>query len=116
MKQFTSLEESDQQVSTAFDNTQPKFHIQQITEREVIDIISGLNNSKAKDIYGLDTSLLKSHKEALAPPIMRLVNLSIKNSTVPKAWKLASVTPVFKAGDKTYMNNYRPITILPITS
>ena len=44
---------------------------------------------------------------------MYLVNLSIKNEIVPKVWKLASVTPVFKAGDKSDMNNY---SILPIAS
>ena len=113
VKHFMFFEGSDQQVATLSDNTQSKFHIQEITELEVIDIITALNNSKAKDIYGLDTSFIKSNKEALAPPTMHLVNLSIKNSIVPKAWKLASV---FTAGDKSDINNYRPISIFPIIS
>ena len=93
-----------------------KFNIQEITEPEVIEIITTLNNSKTKDIFGLDTSFLKSRTEVLVPPLMHLVNLSIKNSIVPKAFKLATIIPVFKGGDKSGMNNYRTISILPITS
>lgn len=73
---------------------------------QVINIIKTLNSSKAKDICSLNTSFLKNHKETLALPIMHLVNLSIKHSILPKVWKLATVTPIFKSGDRFDMNNY----------
>lgn len=67
----------------------------------VIKIISSLKSSKARDTFGLNSDFLKTHKEALADPIAHLVNLSINQGTVPSTWKIARVTPVFKAGDKT---------------
>ena len=35
---------------------------------------------------------------------------------VPRAWKRARVVPIFKSGDISSLNNYRPISILPIVS
>ena len=35
---------------------------------------------------------------------------------MPKAWKKANVIPIHKKGDKDIVNNYRPISILPILS
>ena len=39
----------------------------------------------------------------------------METSTLPDRWKEALVTPVFKKGDHTRVNNYRPISLtLPI--
>ncbi len=35
---------------------------------------------------------------------------------MPKIWKSAKVTALFKSGDKKNMNNFRPISILPAIS
>lgn len=45
-----------------------------------------------------------------------LTNLVIKNSEFPDCLKVARVTPLFKKGDPTDPNNYRPISILPSLS
>ena len=34
----------------------------------------------------------------------------------PTAWKIARVTPLFKSGDRTDINNFRPISILSVLS
>jgi hypothetical protein len=41
-----------------------------------------------------------------------LFNLSLSKSEFPTQWKIASVLPLFKKGDKSLISNYRPISLL----
>ena len=75
-----------------------------------------LNSSKAKDIYGLDTSFLKQYKDIFSDPLTTMINQSISEGIFPAALKPAIVTPIFKSGNKQDMNNYRQISILPAVS
>lgn len=43
---------------------------------------------------------LKRHKETLVQPISYLINLSLRQSVVPSAWKMALVTPIFISGER----------------
>ena len=45
-----------------------------------------------------------------------LTNESIRRSQVPSIWKAACVTPIPKSNDTSLITNYRPISILPVTS
>ena len=35
---------------------------------------------------------------------------------IPSEWKSAKIIPIYKAGPKSDMGNYRPISILPVVS
>ena len=48
--------------------------------------------------------------------LTRLFNRSLEASTFPSIWKCSKVTALFKGGDRTDCNNYRPITVLPTIS
>ena len=43
-----------------------------------------------------------------------IFNASFSTGIVPDLFKIAKVTPVFKKGVQTSLNNYRPISILSI--
>lgn len=98
-----------------FDISTP-FESSETDENEILAIISNLNSSEAKDFYDLSNNFLRMHKKALAKPISTLINRCLKEGIFPRQLKIATVKPLFKAGDKTNVNNYRPIAILPIIS
>jgi retron-type reverse transcriptase len=45
--------------------------------------------------------------------LTHIINLSLENGIFPTKLKLAKVIPLFKQGDRTNVNNYRPISLLP---
>ena len=45
-----------------------------------------------------------------------MINISIKTGIVPECFKLGNATPVYKSGLKQVFDNYRPITVLPVSS
>ena len=101
--------------------TEPRFHsppfeLKQITHLETLKCIYSLSNSRAKDIYGIDTELVKRNKLAYVHPLTSLINKSFTSRIFPDSLKKSVVTPIHKAGNTQEMNNFRPISILPIFS
>ena len=45
-----------------------------------------------------------------------MLKLSLNNGVVPSQFKIAKVIPIFKAGEKNSMDNYRPISLLSVFS
>jgi hypothetical protein len=46
--------------------------------------------------------------------LTKIFNMAISNEFVLSEWKLARVTPLHKKGPWNLLNNYRPISILPV--
>jgi hypothetical protein len=88
----------------------------QATEQEVYDLIKGLDTSKATGPDGISPKLLHEAGYSIVPSLTRLINMSLSLSKVPKNWKLANVIPIFKSGEKSNMNNYRPVSLLSCVS
>ena len=92
------------------------FSIPTISEREVLEIIKSLPSNVATGLDGISSPLLKLIAPAVAPSLAKVINCSIINSICPAQLKLARVTPIYKQGSKTDLDNYRPISVLPVIS
>ena len=83
-------------------------------EREILKIIRNLNINKAHGHDEISIRMIKICDESLLKPLIILFENSIKSSCYPDIWKKSNVIPSHKKNDKRLVNNYRPISLLPI--
>ena len=75
-----------------------------------------LDTTKATGPDGIGPKLLYEAGRAIVPSLTKLLNLCFSSSKVPQMWKHANVMPLFKKGDPSELNNYRPVSLLSCTS
>ena len=63
----------------------------------------------------IGVKVLKAGLPVLSPILTSLFNKSLMQGYVPTCWKKKRISPLFKTGDPFDVNNYRPISILPVT-
>ena len=73
-----------------------------------------LPTKKATGCDNMHAYLIKEAAPVIVYFLTSVINHSIVIGKVPKQWKQARVTSVHKGGDITIMNNYRPISTLPV--
>ena len=56
--------------------------------------------------------MLKGCIRSISAPLCILFNRSISEGVFPDLWKRATITPLFKKGDKSFPSNYRPVSLL----
>ncbi|MEW8547257.1 MAG: reverse transcriptase family protein [Candidatus Thiodiazotropha sp.] len=93
-----------------------KFSISAIDKHKVLKYLSNIDVSKATGTDTIGPRLIKLAAPYIADDISFICNHSIKNSIFPNKWKEAKVSPLYKNGSHDDVNNYRPISILPILS
>ena len=72
--------------------------------------------TKATGLDRIPACFLKDSAAVITQTIGFLVNLSQTTGIVPDEWKQAKVVPLHKSGGREVMDNYRPISILPVIS
>ena len=92
------------------------FKIPDLTQDKVEKYLKNLDVSKATGSDNISARLLKLSAPHITESITHICNESIKNSLFPQEWKEGKVSPLFKSGAKDDLNNYRPISVLPILS
>ena len=83
-------------------------------ETTASEIINTVNRFKSKTSAGYDdipVDIMKFSILHTAPYLAKIINLSFTIGFVPNMLKIAKVCPVYKNGDKTDINNYRPISV-----
>ena len=84
------------------------------TEEQVAEKIGKLNAFSARGPDNISAKLLQVTKTTISRPLAMLYQKSMKTGIVPEAWKMATVTPIFKKGQKSNPSNYRPVSLTSI--
>jgi hypothetical protein len=87
-----------------------------IKDDDVLQILRGLNTSKATGPDGISAKMLREAAPAITPSLTRLINMSLRLCRVPTLWKRANVVALHKKLDRSSVSNYRPISLLSCTS
>lgn len=71
---------------------------------------------KSEDIDGLKMKPVCFVVDLLVAPLTYIYNLNLGTGSFPQRIKHAKVIVLFRGGDKSGLNNYRPISLLPLFS
>lgn len=83
----------------------------EFTPEKVFSALRSLRPTLSAGPDGIHNVFLKNCAAALCVPLCHIFDSSMKDNVLPKSWKRAYVTPVFKKGANCDPNNYRPISL-----
>ena len=82
----------------------------------VYTLLVKLSTSKVTGMDKISAKVLKVAASTIVPSLTEIFNMSIDTDQFPSEWKAARVIPLFKKGQRSMLDNYRPISILPVVS
>lgn len=92
--------------------TEKEFLFPIITNELILKTLSKLKSKKSAGEDNISMYLLKEIANIIINPLTYLFNLSFQHGYLPPSYKCAKVVPVFKTGNKSRFDNYRPISLL----
>jgi hypothetical protein len=90
----------------------PELSLGNTTPEHILKIISKFKPKHSCDIHGVSTKMIKFIGAEIAKPLAHIFNLSLESGVFPKMLKQCRVIPIFKAGNRLDVDNYRPISLL----
>ena len=85
-------------------------------DNNIFKIIRSLNVNKAHGYEGISVRMMEMCDESLIQTLSLIFRGCIDTGVYPDTWKKSNIVPVHKKGDKQIVNNYRPVSLLPICS
>lgn len=82
-----------------------------ISDKDVLDAISETQSSSAPGPDKFPSIILKECKDILASPIRCMWQNSLESGNIAAMFKIQSITPIFKKGNKALPVNYRPVSL-----
>jgi len=76
--------------------------------------LAKIERNKSVGPDGIPGEILKLSGEAMTPFLVRLLEISLNNATNPSDWKIATVVPIYKGGDRSAVSNFRPTSLTSV--
>ena len=112
-----AVEQVDEVLGTLqLDETPNSIFLDPPTATEVQGIIASMKNNSAPGHDGIDVKTFKTLAPSIVPLIVCLISAVFSTGKFPDELKKAIVTPIFKTGSRSSLDNYRPISVLPVLS
>ena len=105
-----------QAIKANISSAESEFHFKPVDEAKVTWYLGRVGLGKATGLDTISSKILHLSKDAIIGPTTSLVNRMIADGRFPASLKEARVSPVFRKIDPFDVQNYRPVSILPITS
>ena len=91
-----------------------QFLLSQVSDMK--SIIMDLNTKKPTTFNNIPAKVIVETSDICSSFISKIYNDSIFNCNFPQLLKMADITPVYKKEERTKIDNYRPVSILPTVS
>ena len=92
------------------------FRFTSVSTNFTIEFLRKLKVRKASGLDQIPARLMRDAAAEICNPLTKIINVSLETGYFPREWKVARVVPLFKSGKITDLDNYRPISILPVAS
>ena len=88
-----------------------------VTEQKMKDEITKLKTKKSGTFMNIPTKILKDVKDDVARTLADIWNTEVIDCRkFPSKLKLADITPLHKKLESVFIENHRPVSLLPIVS
>ena len=88
------------------------FSLKTVSKKDIEKEILNLNVAKASQDSDIPTKIIKKNPDIFSI-LFKEFNKSLELCKFPSSLKMANVTPVYKKGNRSDKDNYRPVSILP---
>ena len=92
------------------------FEFECVGVSQVEKVMQNLASKNSSGHDGISALFLMKIFAIITPPLTHIVNQSLSTGIFTDRLKIAKVIPLFKKGDQHILDNYRPISLLPVIS
>ncbi len=96
-------------------NPYPTMADMSVTTKGVEALLKRLNPQKAIGPDLISTRILKEYSEHIAFVLKVLFQQSLDNGKVPKDWRRANITAIYKKSNRQDPANYRPVSLTSVS-
>ncbi|KAK3103498.1 hypothetical protein FSP39_019645 [Pinctada imbricata] len=116
-KQFESVftkENSEETLPSLSETPYPKMSDIKVRIDGVKKLLGKLDTHQASCPNNIANTMLKNCAEELASVFSNIFQQSLDTGTLPKDWRNANISLVFKKGNKHVASNYRPVSLTSV--